>query len=143
MNKIYQAYYTNSTYIKNYMISKLNLTRFDKVLEPCVGEGAFVDKILEINSNQNLTLYDIDDYAIDVVKQKYLNKLNVKINLANTLLNEKLDFCNFDKIIGNPPYGAKMSQKLYWNYIIIMFIVIIIKKRTWKKVLFFCYFPFY
>lgn len=111
MNKIYQAYYTNSTYIKNYMISKLNLTRFDKVLEPCVGEGAFVDKILEINSNQNLTLYDIDDYAIDVVKQKYLNKLNVKINLANTLLNEKLDFCNFDKIIGNPPYGAKMSQK--------------------------------
>lgn len=111
MNKIYQAYYTNSTYIKKYMISKLNLTKFDKVLEPCVGEGAFVDKILEINSNQNLTLYDIDDYAIDVVKQKYLNKLNVKINLANTLLNEKLDFCNFDKIIGNPPYGAKMSQK--------------------------------
>ena len=111
MNKIYQAYYTNSTYIKNYMISKLNLTKFDKVLEPCVGEGAFVDEILEINSNQSLTLYDIDDYAINVVKQKYLNKLNVKINLANTLLDEKLDFCNFDKIIGNPPYGAKMPQK--------------------------------
>ena len=38
MDKIYQSYYTNSDYITNYMISKLELTNFDTVLEPSVGE---------------------------------------------------------------------------------------------------------
>lgn len=115
MDKIYQSYYTNSDYITNYMISKLELTNFDTVLEPSVGEGAFVDKILKINPKQDLTLYDIDEYAINVVKRKYSDKSNVKVNQANTLFDKTLDFYRdtsngFTKIIGNPPYGAHMPE---------------------------------
>lgn len=115
MDKIYQSYYTNSDYITNYMISKLELTNFDTVLEPSVGEGVFVDKILKINNKQNVTIYDIDDYAISVVKHKYSDKSNIKINQANTLFDKNLDFYRdtlngFTKIIGNPPYGAHMPE---------------------------------
>ena len=97
------------------MISMLELTNFDTVLEPSVGKGVFVDKILKINHKQNLTIYDIDNYAINVVNQKYSDKSNVKINHANTLFDKKLDFYRdtlngFTKIIGNPPYGAYMSE---------------------------------
>lgn len=97
------------------MVSKLELTNFDTVLEPSVGEGIFVDKILKINHKQNITIYDIDDYAISVVKHKYSDKSNIKINHANTLFDKNLDFYRdtlngFTKIIGNPPYGAHIPE---------------------------------
>jgi phospholipid N-methyltransferase len=115
MDKAYQSYYTNSDYITDYMVSKLEVNISDTVLEPSVGEGIFVDKILKINKNQCISIYDIDDYAINVVTEKYSDKSNIEINNSNTLFDEKLnlrrDTMNgFSKIIGNPPYGAHMSK---------------------------------
>ena len=79
MDKKLQAYYTNSDFITDYMINNLDLENKDTILEPSVGEGIFVDKILSANKNVYIDAYDIDDYAIRVVKQKYSNKENIKI----------------------------------------------------------------
>lgn len=115
MDKVYQSYYTNSDYITDYMISKLDVNKTDTILEPSVGEGIFVDKILKINEEQSISIYDIDDYAIDVVTEKYSDKINIEINKSNTLFDKKLnlrrDTINgFSKIIGNPPYGAHIDK---------------------------------
>ena len=43
-DKTYQAYYTKSDPITDYMVSMLNLQPSDTVFEPCGGDGVFVDK---------------------------------------------------------------------------------------------------
>ena len=45
-DKKYQAYYTNSAEIVNYMISKLDLKGTETILEPAAGEGVFIDYII-------------------------------------------------------------------------------------------------
>ena len=41
----YQAFYTKSTPIVDYMVSKLSLQASDKIFEPCGGDGVFVEAI--------------------------------------------------------------------------------------------------
>lgn len=117
MKEIYQAYYTNSDIITDYMISRLELKSSDTILEPSVGEGVFIDKILDFFPDIDITTYDIDPYSKKVMDQKYKNKKNVKSYESDTLLDIDLDFREmvddgFDKIIGNPPYGSKFSSKV-------------------------------
>ena len=117
MKEIYQAYYTNSDIITDYMISRLELKSSDTILEPSVGEGVFIDKILDFFPDIDITTYDIDQYSKKVMDQKYKNKKNVKSYESDTLLDIDLDFREmvddgFDKIIGNPPYGSKFSSKV-------------------------------
>lgn len=40
-NRTYQAYYTKSDPIINYMVSLLRLKGSEKILEPCAGAGVF------------------------------------------------------------------------------------------------------
>ena len=115
MDKKLQAYYTNSDYITDYMINKLDVQHGDTVLEPSVGEGAFIKKIIKCNKDICIDVYDIDDYAISLVKQKYGTMDNVSIYKADTLFDKRLDLlCDnhdgYTKIIGNPPYGAYLSM---------------------------------
>ena len=44
---VYQAHYTKSDPILNYMTGMLDFHPYDSILEPCGGDGVFVDKILE------------------------------------------------------------------------------------------------
>lgn len=117
MDKKFQAYYTNSNSIVEYMISKLDIKINDTILEPSVGEGIFIDKLLQFNKNLKIETYDIDDYSIKIMNKKFYQKKNIHINHSNTLLDKNLDFkekkCEgFSKIIGNPPYGAKLSKDI-------------------------------
>lgn len=43
----YQAYYTKSNPILNYMTGMLHFKPHDLILDPCGGDGVFIDKILE------------------------------------------------------------------------------------------------
>lgn len=120
MDKKLQAYYTNSDFITDYMINNLDLENKDTILEPSVGGCIFVDKILSANKNVYIDAYDIDDYAIRVVKQKYSNKENIKIYESDTLFDERLDLLSdthtgYTKIIGNPPYGAYLNMDVRKN----------------------------
>ncbi|UTX65150.1 Eco57I restriction-modification methylase domain-containing protein [Streptococcus constellatus] len=116
MSKSLQKYYTNSESILNYMVDNLKLSKKDTIFEPSVGEGVFVDRILQDFPSADITTYDIDDYSYQVMTSKYKDKSNIKIIKSDTLLDSSLDLLvrnnsGFSKIIANPPYGAEFNKE--------------------------------
>ncbi len=109
--KKYQAYYTKSTPIVDYMVNKLELKESDRILEPCGGDGVFVDSILALNESANIDVYELNDLAFQILLNKFSPFGNVTIRNCDTLLDNDLIFNSgfggaYDKIIANPPYGA-------------------------------------
>jgi len=88
MNKdlTYQAYYTKSDPILNYMTRILDITPHDSILEPCGGDGVFVDKILESNPSARIDVFELDPNSVSTLKVKYLRNPNISIKLTDTLL---------------------------------------------------------
>ena len=132
MKDLYCSYYTESDEITSYMISKLNIKDNDIILEPSAGEGIFIDGIINQQKNVQIDALDINEKAVNILKKKYWDMPNVKVRLTDTLLDRQLDMYAdrqlwlkitdtledkeldyisdnggyYDKIIGNPPYGA-------------------------------------
>ncbi len=96
-----------------YIISRLGqIKKGQKILDPCVGPGIFVKKLLEcgIDKNQIIT-YDINPSF----KHK-IEMLGVSFKLQDTLLSLYPDSYNqFDFIVGNPPYLNKASSYIRKN----------------------------
>jgi hypothetical protein len=88
----------------------INLTRGDRVLEPCGGDGMFIDALLQYNPNLMIDTCDLDANAVKIMRLKYSSMNNVSIRETDTLtdlyLDEISEFGYYDKIIGNPPYGG-------------------------------------
>lgn len=110
---IYQAHYTKSDSILNYMIGMLNIHSHDTILEPCGGDGVFVDKILDKVPNIRINVFELNPTAVLGLKNKYKGMNNVHIKETDTLLDETIISCStkYDIIIGNPPYGARNNEK--------------------------------
>lgn len=129
MKDSFCSYYTNSKDITSYMVSMLNLIDGDVLLEPAVGEGAFVQEILGRKKKITIDAVDIDINALNVLKHSVKenfgidcnqdffsssikkNKGDIRVGCADSLLNEQLDFFAksngfYTKVVGNPPYGA-------------------------------------
>lgn len=107
----YQAFYTKSTPIVDYMVSRLSLEPSDKIFEPCGGDGVFVEAILNENEFAHIDICELNSKSIEVLNEKFSHFLNVNIRECDTLLDSELDFNScfggyYDKIIANPPYGA-------------------------------------
>lgn len=105
------AYYTYSNEIIDFMVNSLDIKSSDLILEPSAGDGVFVDSILETNKFCTIEAVDYDKLAFDILKSKYNEVSNVKIRQTDTLLDNEFDYLSmlggkYDKIIGNPPYGA-------------------------------------
>ena len=64
----YQAFYTKSTPIVDYMVSKLLLNPSDKIFEPCGGDGVFVEAILETNKFAHIDICELNTNSIDVLE---------------------------------------------------------------------------
>lgn len=115
MNKVYQSYYTKNNYITSYMVKMLSLSDNDRVFEPCGGDGAFIDELLKSDVNTNILTYDLDPVAISKLKEKYAEKENIEIKFGNSLFDDSLDIMEqnpiFEKVIGNPPYGAWLDYE--------------------------------
>lgn len=109
----YQAYYTKSDPILNYMINMLHFHPQDSILEPCGGDGVFVDKILEKSPTSNIFIYELNPVAACNLRIKYKKDSNVFVKETDTLLDDEVVSCThrFDKIIGNPPYGARNDEQ--------------------------------
>lgn len=106
------AFYTESDPILTYMVKKLGVENNDLVLEPCAGDGIFIEKIFDMHKDKDFQIeaMDLNTEAVKNLKDKFDNE-KVKIKQADTLLDLTLDlFVNsggrYSKIIGNPPYGA-------------------------------------
>ena len=107
----YQAFYTQSTPIVDYMVQKLSLKPNDKILEPCGGDGVFVESIIDENEYAHIDIYELNEKSIKVLNEKFSYLPNVRIKHSDTLLDNELIFNSsfggiYDKIIANPPYGA-------------------------------------
>jgi len=111
MEHIFCSYYTKSEHITNYMCKMLDFNETHKVLEPSAGDGVFIDKLLSQNPNIRIDALDLNQKAVEILKEKYVDKQNVKVSQTDTLIDEKLDEYvvkggGYDRIIGNPPYGG-------------------------------------
>lgn len=107
----YQAFYTKSIPIVDYMVHKLSLQVSDKIFEPCGGDGVFVAAILSKNEFADIDICELNTESVEVLNQKFFNFPNVNIRQCDTLLDTELKFNScfggiYDKIIANPPYGA-------------------------------------
>lgn len=126
------SFYTDSEDITNYMSSRLDMKDADVILEPSAGNGLFIDSLLESQKNIHIDGLDINKDAIRILKEKYKNNPQVKIRETDTLFDTELDKYqesdlwlkttdtlfdkdldlfealggHYDKVIGNPPYGA-------------------------------------
>ncbi len=109
MNKKHTGSYYTPAYLARF-ISKRALLHFEKrtrmsILEPSVGEGAFVSELeTEKQINIDLTALDINGVALKTASQKWSRKTSSFI---------KTDFLEFSTtkkysvIVGNPPYVKK------------------------------------
>ncbi|MFW9940236.1 MAG: Eco57I restriction-modification methylase domain-containing protein [Candidatus Thorarchaeota archaeon] len=91
----------------NYIISRLGkIEKEQKILDPCVGSGIFVKKLIESGVNKD----QIFSYDIDASIKGDMEKLGVSFKVQDTLIALYPDSYNeFDFIVGNPPYLNKAS----------------------------------
>jgi len=96
-----------------YIISRLGKIKKDqKILDPCVGPGIFVNKLIEfgIGSDQIFT------YDINASIKGEIEKFGVSFKAQDTLIALYPDSYNeFDFIVGNPPYLNKASAYVRKN----------------------------
>jgi phospholipid N-methyltransferase len=110
-NRVYQAYYTKSEPIVNYMVSLLGLKGNETVFEPCAGDGVFIDPLLSKYEDINIEAFELNENSINNLLLKYTGLKNVSIKQTDTLTDVELEFlCSmggkYDAVIANPPYGA-------------------------------------
>ncbi|MFO7867869.1 MAG: N-6 DNA methylase [Bacteroidales bacterium] len=115
-NRIYQAYYTKSDPIVNYMLSLLSLNGSEKILEPCAGDGVFIDPIIKTFPDIKIDAYELNDNSYSNLLVKYSENKNIQVKKTDTLTDVDLEFlCSmgggYDAIIANPPYGAWRDQE--------------------------------
>lgn len=79
-----------------------------KILDPAVGEGTFVQKLLDLGVRaEDITAYDIDPEKIELVKALGINAF---LRDATYAIDDK-----FDYVIGNPPYNGDESHYVREN----------------------------
>lgn len=114
MGTVYQQYYTKSNEIIGYMLNNLSLMPNSNVLEPCAGDGVFINALLQVETNINIDAFELDEIEVKKLKKTF-NSENISIKNTDTLLYH--DFINgscnnkYDFIIANPPYGAWQDYK--------------------------------
>jgi len=124
-DRTYQAFFTKSQPIVDYMVQMLSPQQGDRILEPCAGDGVFIEAILSLAMNVAIDAYEFNPHSIKTLNNKFAFNPRVKVTQSDTLLDADLSLGSiaggrYDKIIANPPYGAwqdyekrKLLKKLY------------------------------
>lgn len=99
-----------------YMVDQLQCSPGDFILEPCGGDGVFIDAILAKHPVHRLDICELDKSAYETLCDKYASFSNVEIKNCDTLLDAELIVQSrmggtYDRIIGNPPYGAWLDYR--------------------------------
>lgn len=89
------------------MVSLLNITGGNSILEPCAGDGAFIDEIISGGHQGEIQLYDMNPESINNLNKKYGSIGNISIGLEDFVF--QITSEKYDRIIANPPYGAYQS----------------------------------
>jgi DNA (cytosine-5)-methyltransferase 1 len=118
-----EAYFTNKTLITEIVKSLPDFAGdVIKILEPSVGAGnflPFIIKLFERKREVRITVFDIDETAIDVLQQ-LMNYVDVPANVVieyvccDFLLQPIFE--RYDLVIGNPPFSKSIRGKLLDSY---------------------------
>ena len=111
MDEVYRSYYTKSDPIVKYMVTRLQLTQGLKVLEPCAGDGVFVEALNGFKKKLDIDIFDLNPAAIEVLKDKFQSSDSITIAEDDVLFSPDLQLLAnaggaYDRVIGNPPYGG-------------------------------------
>ena len=107
--------------VADFIIKRISVKKNLKILEPGCGSGIFVDLLADKLRNIGLKKRDIFSkviYCFDQqkgsikrIREKYkISGENYNIRRSNFFSNTFFDEQRFDYIIGNPPYGAKLTS---------------------------------
>ena len=107
----FQIFHTNCDCITSYMLGLLQCDNSTKILEPCAGEGAFLDEILNKGLSPHIKAYDLSDICVAKLFEKYGDIRNIQIEKKDFLLLLSMFEDRFDRVIANPPYGAYQSPE--------------------------------
>ena len=107
------AFYTKSDIITAYIIKRLELTDGLTILEPAAGDGEFIKALENSSKEVDITAFDIDPVAVKHLRKEFNN---IIVEEKNTIkeVQSRLNMFNhikWDRILGNPPYGAKISKE--------------------------------
>ena len=105
----FQAFYTNCNHITGYMVGLLECNSEMSILEPCAGDGAFIDELLIQNYKPSIAAFEIDGESVGSLKNKYRTASNVRIQQADFAFLELEPI--FDRVVANPPYGAYQTPE--------------------------------
>ena len=96
-----------------YIVSKLGtIKKSQKILDPCVGPGIFVETLIKAGVNRN----QIHAFDINPTYEPAIENLGVSFkNLDNLLSITPECYGEFDFIVGNPPYLNKASSYVRKN----------------------------
>ncbi|HZO71905.1 MAG TPA: class I SAM-dependent methyltransferase [Ktedonobacteraceae bacterium] len=109
--EIYRPFYTKSSSLVKYMMKMLSVQPGMRVLEPCAGDGVFIDAIMSTVLDTILDVYELNPDAVSLLREKYRWCKNIVVNYADALTSDELTFYVnsggiYDRIIANPPYGG-------------------------------------
>jgi len=107
----FQAFYTNCDHITSYMVGLLQCHENMSVLEPCAGEGVFIDTLIKTANELRIIAYELNNKSVVNLQNKYSNNSNIHIEQEDFLLLFELSSEKFDRVIANPPYGAYQSPE--------------------------------
>lgn len=105
----FQAFYTHCNYITGYMVSLLGCSDDMSIMEPCAGDGAFIDEILNSGYKVHISAFEINNESALNLTKKYQNENSVAIQKADFAFLSKET--SYDRVIANPPYGAYQSPE--------------------------------
>lgn len=103
------CFYTVSEAIQFLMASLLQAGPEDRVLEPSAGDGALVRAVLSYSEPKSFTLIELDPAACSFLRKNF----SFQVFESDALLGELPEELeqSFDKVIGNPPFGAFQSPE--------------------------------
>lgn len=107
----YRSFYTKSDPIVACMVDSLSIKPGMKILEPCGGDGVFVEALIGKGIDMHIDVYEIDPEAIEVLGNKFRGAKQVSIFREDVLTSSQLTFYAglggiYDRVIANPPYGG-------------------------------------
>ncbi|HEY1404930.1 MAG TPA: N-6 DNA methylase, partial [Pyrinomonadaceae bacterium] len=98
------------------MTGMLSIERGMRVLEPCAGDGVFIDALLHEFPETAIDVYELNPQAVSLLSGKYKFNNNVRITGGDALTSLELTSYGqtggvYDRIIANPPYGGWQEQE--------------------------------
>ena len=109
MNKKATGSYYTPLYLAKFIVNRVIENLMNKsdlsILEPSVGDGAFIEVLNSSNVNYRLTAVDINNFELKKASDKNTSKYATFVNKDYLTYNAKK---KFSLIIGNPPYVKKI-----------------------------------